>query len=90
MCRLILVGWSFLLFILPIREHGRSLHFLRSSLISFLKDLKFLTYRFFTCSVRVTLIHFIYFVTIVKDAVSLFFSQPFHHLSKGRLLSCLS
>jgi hypothetical protein len=34
--------------ILPIHEHGRSFHLLRSSLISFFRDLKFLSYRSFT------------------------------------------
>jgi hypothetical protein len=33
----------FTMLILSIHEHGRSLHFLRSSLISFLKDLKLLS-----------------------------------------------
>ena len=32
--------------ILPIHEHGRFFHFLRSSSISFFKDLKFLSYFF--------------------------------------------
>ena len=41
------------MFILPIHEHGQSLHFLRSSLISLLRDLQFLSYRSFTCLVRV-------------------------------------
>ncbi|CRH56919.1 Uncharacterised protein [Chlamydia trachomatis] len=40
--------------ILPIHEHGRSFHLLRSSLISFFRDLKFLSYRSFTSLVRVT------------------------------------
>ena len=36
--------------ILPIHEHGRSFHLLRSSLISFFRDLKFLSYTSFTSS----------------------------------------
>ena len=40
--------------ILPIHEHARSFHLLRSSSISFFRDLKFLSYRSFTCLVRVT------------------------------------
>jgi hypothetical protein len=56
----------FTILILPIHEHGRSFHILRSSLISFFRDLKFLSYRSFTCLVRVTPRYFILFVTIVK------------------------
>jgi hypothetical protein len=37
----------FTMLILPIHEHGRSLCFLRSSLISFFRDLKLLSYRSF-------------------------------------------
>ena len=44
----------FTILILPIHEHGRSFHLLRSSLISFFRDLKFLSYISFTCLVRVT------------------------------------
>jgi hypothetical protein len=44
----------FTILILPIHEHRRSLHFLRSSSTSFLRDLKFLSYRSFPCLVRVT------------------------------------
>jgi len=45
----------FAISILPIHEHGRSFHLLRSSLISFFRDLKFLSYRSFTfrCAVKV-------------------------------------
>ena len=43
----------FTILILPIHEHGRSLHFLRTSLISFLRDLKLFWYRSFTYLVRV-------------------------------------
>jgi hypothetical protein len=75
--------------VLPIHEHGRSLHFLRS-LISYLRDLKFLSYRSFTCLVRVTPRYFTLFVTSVKDIVPYFLSQPVYHLYKGRLLVCLS
>jgi hypothetical protein len=61
----------FTILILPIYEHGRSLHFLRSSLISFSGDLKLLSYRSFTCLVRVTPRYFILFVAIVMEVVSL-------------------
>jgi hypothetical protein len=40
-------------------------------LISFFRDLKFLSYRTFTCLVRVIPRYFILFVTIVKGVVSL-------------------
>jgi hypothetical protein len=54
----------------PIHEHGISFHLLKS-LISFFRDLKFLSYRTFTCLVRVIPRYFILFVTIVKGVVSL-------------------
>jgi len=44
--------------ILPIHEHGRSFHLLRSS-IYFFRGLKFLLYRSFTCLVKVTLRYYI-------------------------------
>ena len=47
-----------------------SFHLLLSSLISFNRNLKFFSYRSFTCFVR-TPRHIILFVTIVKGAVSL-------------------
>jgi hypothetical protein len=55
----------------PIHEHGRCLHFLRSSLISFLRNLKLLSYRPFTCLVRFTPRYFILFVALLKGIVSL-------------------
>ena len=57
--------------ILPMHEHGRCFHLLRSSLISLFRDLKFLSYRSFTCLVIVTPQYFILFVNIVKGVVSL-------------------
>jgi hypothetical protein len=60
----------FSILILPIHEHKRSLHLLRSS-ISFFRDLKFLSYKYFTSLVRLTPRYFILFVTIVKSVVSL-------------------
>jgi hypothetical protein len=54
--------------ILPIHKHGRSSHLLRSSSISFFRDLKFLSYRTFNYFVRVKPRYFILFV---KDAISL-------------------
>jgi len=56
----------FTILIPPIHEHGRSFHLLRSSLISFFRDLKFSSYKSFTCLVRVTLRDFTLFVTIVN------------------------
>jgi hypothetical protein len=61
----------FTIFILPIHEHGRYFHLLRSSVISFFRDLKFLSYRFFTSLIRVTPRYFIPFINIVKGFVSL-------------------
>ena len=40
--------------ILSIHEQGRSFNLLLSSSVSFFKDLKFLSYRFFTCLIVVT------------------------------------
>jgi hypothetical protein len=57
--------------ILSIHEHGRSFHLLRSSLLSFFRALKFLSYRSFTSLVSVTPRYFILFVTIEKGVVSL-------------------
>jgi len=63
----------FTMLILLIHDPGRSLHFLRPSLISFLRDLKLLLYRSFTYLVRVILRYFILFVAIVKGFVSLIY-----------------
>jgi hypothetical protein len=60
----------FSMLILQIYEHGRSLYILRS-LISFFRDLKFLSCRSFACLVRVTPSYFFLFVAIVKCIVSL-------------------
>jgi hypothetical protein len=64
--------------------------FFTSSLISFFRDLKFLSYRNLTLLVRATPRYFILFVTIVKDVVSLILSQPVYPLYKERPLICLS
>ena len=64
----------FTMLILTIHEHGRSLHFLRSS-ISFFRNLKLSSYRSFTCLVRVTPRYFILFMAIVKRVVSLISSS---------------
>ena len=61
----------FTMLILPMQEHGRSFHFLMSSLISVFKDLKFLLHRFFPCIARVTPRYFMLFMAIVKGDVSL-------------------
>ena len=58
--------------ILSRHGHERSFHFLRSS-ISFFRDMRFLSYRCFTCLVRVTPRYFILFVAFVKIVVSLTF-----------------
>ena len=74
-CRIALARNSNTILILPIHEHGKSFHLLRSSLISFFRDLKFLSYRSFTYLVRVTPRYFILFVTIEKGVVSLISSS---------------
>jgi hypothetical protein len=53
------------------KEHARSFHLLRSSLISFLGDLLFLSSKSFTSLARITPRHFLLFVTILKGVVSL-------------------
>ena len=53
-CRLLLVGRTFLLLIIPIHEHERAFHLLIPSLISSFKNLKLLSFRSFTSLVRVT------------------------------------
>ena len=74
----------FTMLILPIHEHGKSLHFLRSS-ISFLRDLRLISCRSFTCLVRVTPRYFILFVAIVKRVVSLIsFSACCHWMINRR------
>ena len=72
--------------ILLIHEHGRYFHLLRSSLISFFRDLEFLSYKSFTCFVRVTWRYFILFVTTVKGVVSLISFSSFYPLSIRRPL----
>ena len=76
----------FTMLFLPILEHGRSFHFLRSSLISFLIDLKLLSYRSFTCVVRVIPRYFILFLAIVKGIVYLISFSAFLSLYKWRLM----
>ena len=61
----------FTMLFLPTQEHGRSFHFLVLSSISFFRDLKFLSYNFSICLVRVTPRYFMLFVAIVKGDVSL-------------------
>jgi hypothetical protein len=59
----------FNILILPIHEHGRSFQILRSSSLSFFRDLKFFSYGYFTCLVSVTPRYFILFVTTVKGSI---------------------
>ena len=67
---------NFIILILPIHEHGRLFHLLRPSLISFLRDLKFLSYRSFTSLVRVTPKYFILFVTKKYGMLHKFVCHP--------------
>jgi hypothetical protein len=60
----------FTMLILLIHGHGRPFYCLIPS-ISFFKDLKFLSYRSFTCLSRATPRYFILFVAVVKGVVSL-------------------
>jgi hypothetical protein len=77
----------FTMLILPIHEQGRSLHFLRSSSISFSRNLKLLFFRSFSCWLDLPQYILYYFV---KGIDSLIFSHPIYHLYKGRLLIYLS
>jgi hypothetical protein len=83
-CDVILMGFAlnlyiafvriaiFTMLILPIIEHRKYLHFLRSSsFFYFSSDLKFLSYRSLTSLVRVTLRYLILFVAIEKSGVPL-------------------
>jgi hypothetical protein len=63
----------FTMLILPIYEHGRPLHFLRSFSNAFMKDMELLSYRSFIYLVKVTVRYFILFLPIVKSAVFLIF-----------------
>ena len=76
-CRLLLVGWPniFTILILPIHKHRRSFHLLIASTVSFRRVLKFLSYRYFTCSVRVMPGYFVIFVSIMKCVVSVILYQ---------------
>jgi hypothetical protein len=56
--------------ILHIHEHRDSFHPLKSSII-FFRDLKFLSYRYFACLVRVIPRYLILYMAIVKEGVSL-------------------
>ena len=64
----------FTMLILSIHEHGRYFHLLRSSSISFFRDLKFLSHRSFTSLVRVTPKYFMLLVTILKGVSLISFS----------------
>ena len=59
--------------VLPIHEHGILFQLLRSSPISFFRDLKFLLYKSFTCLFRVTPTYFILLVTVVKSVICLIY-----------------
>ena len=72
-CRLLVKKMViFTILILPNHEHERSFHILRSSSISFLRHLKFLSHRSFTCLIKVTPTYFLLFGTIVRGVISLF------------------
>jgi hypothetical protein len=69
-----LVGWRYLLCkSYQSMSIVRSLNFLRSSLISFMKNLRLLPYRSCTFLIRVTPRYFILLLPIVKSAIFLIF-----------------
>ena len=70
----------FTMLILLVHELGISSRLLVSSTITFFKALKFLSYRSFTCLVRVISRYFILFVAIMKVLFPWFFCQPICHL----------
>ena len=80
----------FIILILLIQEHGKSFHVQSPSSISFSRGLKFLSYRSFTCFIRVTPRCEILFWTIVKGVILLISFSSCLSLSRGRLLICLS
>jgi hypothetical protein len=61
----------FTMLILTIYENGRYLHLLIPSSVSFFRHLKFLLYRCFICVNRLIARHLIFFMGIVKVAISL-------------------
>jgi hypothetical protein len=61
----------FTMLVLPIYDQRRSFHFRGILRFLFLRDLKFLLYKSFTCFVRVTPRYFILFVAILKFVASL-------------------
>jgi hypothetical protein len=63
--------------ILPIHKHGRSFHFLVSS-ISLSNILRFYSSRSFTCLFRIAPRYFILFEAVLKDVVSLIFFLVCH------------
>ena len=77
---------SFTMLILPICKHWRLFYFLLSSLISFYRDVKFLSIKSFTCFVRVTPSYFILFMPIMKAVFPLFLSQSIWYLHIGWML----
>jgi hypothetical protein len=60
----------FTILFLLIHDYGIYFHLLRFSFLSFFRNLMFLSYKTFTCLVRVTPRYFILFVTILKVIVS--------------------
>ena len=77
----------FTLLILLIQENGRSFLLLISSSINVFKDFKFLSYKSFSCLIRVAPRCFILFLATVKGIVSLILFQYICHFYIGGLLS---
>uniref|UniRef100_A0A8C9BPH1 Uncharacterized protein n=1 Tax=Phocoena sinus TaxID=42100 RepID=A0A8C9BPH1_PHOSS len=66
--------------ILPIQEHGMSLHLFVSSLISFISVLSFSAYRSFVALGRFIPTYFILFIAVVNGSISLISLSDFSSL----------
>jgi hypothetical protein len=64
---------NFTMLNLYIHEHWIAFHLWISSSSSFLRDLKILSYKLFTCLVRVAQNYFIWFVATMKSVIPYFF-----------------
>ena len=80
---------NFTILILSIQAHGRLFHLLRSSWVSFFKDLKFLSYQSLTCLVRVKPRYFILDQPIsTKIKTTRLYKWILYSLRWGMLLLC--
>ena len=81
----------FVILILPVHEHGRYFHLLISSLIYSFEILKFLSFKTFTCRIRVTLrcVLFCFLRLFWKVLCPWFLSQFFMCICKSNWFFCL-